>query len=132
MITFLVTTVSKIAAVGIPDYFRPEGLPSASRGTTGAEVPADYAAKGIQFIIADAISIILLAAGFLAVFSIINNAWKLIVGFGESDKIDEAKKGLFWAIAGLILALLSYIIMQFILEFVIDVATLEPTSSVAN
>lgn len=112
-------SVPVFAAVGLPPELRPENLPGATRGQEGAETSKDYAAKGVQMIIGDIISVALLLAGVLAIFSIVNNAWYLIIAAGKSEDIEQRKKGLYWAIIGLVLVILSYIIMRFVVEFVI-------------
>ena len=121
-LTLVLAPATVYAAVGLPDYLRPQGLPSATRGTQLDESSADYAAKGVQLIIADVISIALVLAGALAVFEIINNAWYMIAAFGKGETIDQHKKGLFWAITGLILVIISYIVVQFLVEFIIAVS----------
>lgn len=114
---FFALTAPVFAQVGIPDYLKPENLPDASRGGTGAGAAAEYSVSGIQFIIGDIISIILLIAGLIAVFSIVNNAWYMVIAMGKGENFDQRKKALFWAIGGLVLILTSYIIIRFLVEF---------------
>ncbi len=64
----------------------------------------------------DIIITILQFAGGVAVLFIVINAAKMLLAAGEEDKITEAKTGLLWAIGGLILMILSYTIIEFVVN----------------
>lgn len=107
---------------GIPSYLRPENLPTATRTTEKEDSASSYTVSGAQKIIGDIISILLLVAGGLAVYSIVGNAFWLIAAAGKEEQITQRKKGLMWSILGLIFVVLSYITIQFIVEFAFRVA----------
>ncbi len=60
-------------------------------------------------------------------FFIIQNAFGIISAAGSEEKLGQHKKGLTWAIVGLLLIILSYSIIRFIISvpFQADEATLE-------
>lgn len=105
------------AAVTIPKDYYPDGLPTVSgnrpTGTDETETDINKARTKFFFRI---IQSILAIAGTVALFFIINNAWWMIASGGSEEKITEHKKGLMWAIVGLILIILSYSIIQFIIS----------------
>lgn len=51
-------------------------------------------------------------AGAIAVLFIVINGGKMVISAGDSDQLTSAKKGLTWAIAGLLLIIFSYVIAK--------------------
>lgn len=102
------------AAYTIPDIYRPKNIPTISG--SGNEPASAYSIKGAQLFIGNIISIILILAGSLSIYAIITNGWWLIASGGKQETIDARKKGLTWAILGLVFTLLSYIIVKFLIE----------------
>lgn len=102
----LFPTVS-LAAVTLPSDLRPPGAPTLTGDTP--EKQADvFTARVVNFILG--------FAGIVAIFFIVNNAWFLIASGGSEETITQHKKGLMWAVVGLILIILSYSIISFIIE----------------
>ena len=83
----------------------------------------EYSIQGFRNNIVFRITSVLLGiAGIVAVYFIVANGFFLVVSAGQEDKVTQHKKGLMWAIAGLLLIILSYSIISFIinLTFVAD------------
>ncbi|HRY91006.1 MAG TPA: hypothetical protein P5229_01540 [Candidatus Gracilibacteria bacterium] len=53
-------------------------------------------------------------AGMLAVLFIIYGGIQILTAYGKTEKIESAKKTITWAIAGLIISLLSYAIVSIV------------------
>lgn len=83
-----------------------------SQGAAG-----EYSEQATRILLLERItSFILGLAGVVAIFFIINNAWFLIASGGSEETITQHKKGLMWAVVGLILIILSYSIIRFIIS----------------
>jgi len=52
---------------------------------------------------------------------IVINAAKMLAAAGDDEKIGEAKKGITWALGGLVLLILSYVIIQFVVKLTLFV-----------
>lgn len=118
------------AGIAIDPLLRPESAPTATgldsgTDTGGSSDPetAKIAASleyGESFVRAALLNkftnVLLGLAGVVAIFSIINNAWWLIASGGKEESITQHKKGLMWAVVGLILIILSYSIIRFIIS----------------
>lgn len=59
----------------------------------------------------------------LAVIFILMAAFNMVIAGGESEKLDQAKKHLTWAIIGLICIILSYSIVKIIIQLVVDIGS---------
>lgn len=62
------------------------------------------------------VNVLLGIVGIIAVFSLISNAWWLAASAGQEEALTQRKKGLKWAIIGLILVILSYSIIRWIIS----------------
>lgn len=114
---FLAVAPVTFAAVPLdPNYF-PQGA-----ATVSGKNPADKAASERNVEVARSaltsriVGAILGIAGVVAIFSILNNAWFLVASGGREEVITQHKKGLMWAVIGLILIILSYSIIRFIIS----------------
>lgn len=113
---FLFSVSSVLAAVTLPSDLYPEGAPTITGQkpeTEGSFVTAEDATSALTVRI---VNFILGFAGVVAIFFIINNAWFLIASGGSEETITQHKKGLMWAVVGLILIILSYSIIRFIIS----------------
>lgn len=61
-----------------------------------------------------AVNILLIIAGVLAIFYIVLSGVRMITSGGNMDRIKKAKSNLFWAVIGLAVILLSYVILNLI------------------
>lgn len=102
------------AAVPIPSKYYPDGAATISgqKPIEGEKAPAvDDARYAIMYRI---ISWILRFAGVVAVFFIAQNGWMMAASGGKEESITAGKKGLTWAVIGLLLIVLSYSIVRFV------------------
>lgn len=114
---FSVSSAPAFAAVTLPSDLYPEGAPTITgqkpETEGGSFVTAEDATSALTVRI---VNFILGFAGVVAIFFIINNAWFLIASGGSEETITQHKKGLMWAVVGLILIILSYSIIRFIIS----------------
>ena len=80
-------------------------------------------ANRVENLIARIINILSLIIGVVAVIMIIINGLRFITSGGDSNAVSSAKKGILYAIVGLVIVALA----QFIVRFVLNIA--EPPSS---
>jgi len=116
------------AAVTIPKEYLPENIPI---GGVGEETAASYGVEGIQRLIGRIISTLLLLAGALAVYEIINNSAMMMVSGGNNEMIEKHKKGLFWSIVGLFLIMISYIAIRFVITLIVGSGEETPAGGAA-
>ena len=55
-------------------------------------------------------------SGVIAIYFIVTNALTYVKSFGRDEELEKAKKGLIWAIAGLVIIIMSYAIVQNVLK----------------
>ena len=111
--------------VAIDPLLRPGTLPtstgqeSVTKGdedTRKRREALNYSVSATRSLLLSKITNVLLSiAGVIAIFAILNNAFYIIAS-GGGEAIDARKKGLMWAIIGLILIILSYSIIRFIIS----------------
>ena len=89
------------------------GAPLAGQAARDSGDP-DYM---FNIVVSRIINVIFSIAGFLAIYSIMNNAWFMVISAGAEEQITQHKKGLMWAIVGLIAIILAYSIISFIVMF---------------
>lgn len=121
--TLSLFVVSTVHAAGQSIPYRVPNLPTLQDTGGGAT-----ATQQARFLIGDIITVFLSIAGIIAVWAIVNNAFWLVVSVGKGEVIDQRKKALFWAVSALILIILSYAIIRFITEFVVNVAEEKPVT----
>lgn len=117
------------AAVGIDPELHPQGAPTVTGGK--AETEKDLKPEDItRKFTANIVAVLFGIAGTVAIFFILNNAWYLVISAGSEEKIGQHKKGIMWAIIGLILIILSYSIVRFVISipFQADEAVLNKTA----
>lgn len=61
-------------------------------------------------------NILVMAAGGLAILFLIYGAIRYAAARGEQNQIDQAKRTIFWSLAGLVLSVLAASLVQFILK----------------
>lgn len=114
------------AGVGIDPLLRPGGAPTVSGqnpDVSGDEnirkerAGIEYRERGIRdYILFKIVNVLLGIAGIAAVFFIILNGFQLIISAGKEETITQHKKGLMWAVVGLLLIILSYSIIRFVVS----------------
>lgn len=113
------------AAVAIDSSLRPEYAPqgySEIYNSTGNPSQDELFSDGsITFIIADIAVVLIQMAGILAIFFLIVSGFNYIKSFGADEEIQKAKKGMTWALIGLIVVIMSYAIVQNVIRISLSV-----------
>lgn len=77
-------------------------------------------------VIGNVVSLALILAAGVAIIYIIIGGYQYIFSFGNPETIERAKSTIIWAIVGLVVALSSVLIMQYVVNFVADGGQPEP------
>lgn len=134
---FAFSSVAQAQGIAIDPMLRPQTLPTAvgEESALGNDPENDdkraalyYKEDTVRAALLGKITNVLLGlAGILAIFAIVNNAWYLIVSAG-GEGIDQHKKGLMWAVLGLVLIILSYSIIRFVISIPLSADEPEDTT----
>lgn len=92
------------------------GVQGGADKAQGADVPTTLFGNGTDGIFSQMINMMLFAVGILSVIMLIYGGLRYILSNGDSKKVDAAKNTILYAIVGLIIALLSYAIINFIIS----------------
>lgn len=109
---FLAVPVAQ-AAVTIDPKLHPDNAPTITGYKNEPELNIEEARVVLTGRI---VGIILGVAGTVAVYFIINSGWWLAASAGKEETVTQHKKGLQWAVIGLVLIILSYSILRFIIS----------------
>lgn len=109
-----------LATYGIPEEYQPSNIAESWAEQNPEQLGEAYGAVAVTLIIGDIISGVLGVIGVLAVYFLVSNAFKYVTSFGQQDKLDQAKKGIFWALGGLLIVILSYSIVQTVIWIVLS------------
>lgn len=112
------------AAVAIDSSLRPDYAPqgySEVYNSTGKPQDALFDDRSITYIIADIAVVLIQMAGILAIFFLIVSGFNYIKAFGADEEIQKAKKGMTWALIGLIVVIMSYAIVQNVIRISLSV-----------
>ena len=82
----------------------------------GEGVPTQLFGEGNTGIFTQMVNMMLFAVGILSVIMLIYGGLRYILSNGDSKKVDAAKNTILYAIVGLIIAMLSYAIINFIIS----------------
>ncbi len=126
-----------LAAIQLDPNLRPEGLPTFGEESedeeetaesedppedTGDETPAVYTAtQTLVLFIGNIVSQVLLYAGAVSIIFLIVAGANYIFAFGKDERIEKGKRGIFWAITGLFIILLSYAIVRGLISLIVQV-----------
>lgn len=101
------------AVIQLNDDYRPENLPTITEQEAVDEAyPETAATQSIIVFAGNLVSQVLLFAGAVTVIFLIVAGAKYILAFGKDERIQDGKRGIFWALSGLGIILLSYAIVQ--------------------
>lgn len=109
-----------LAAVRIPGELYPEGAPTLTPG--GAKPLPGSGARTIDaetarvVLVQRIVNVLLSVAGVVAIYAIVTNGFWLITTSGKEESITQHKRGLTWAVLGLVFIILSYVIITFIIR----------------
>lgn len=98
----------------------PEGCETDTAGNTAGE--------RVDQIVSQIINILSLAVGVVAVVMIIIGGFKYVTSGGDSGNVTGAKNTILYAVVGLVVVALAQVIVQ----FVVDRATLNTTTTAAD
>ncbi len=131
IIVSLLSTVLVYAQVTIEPSLHPDNAPTVTK-----QNPSSANEQNLNFdtarnkITARVVNTVLGLAGVVAIFFIINNAWYLTISAGQEEKITQHKKGLMWAVIGLVLIILSYSIIRFVISIPFQAQEKNPAPAV--
>jgi len=119
----LAQAMPALAAVGIDPSLRPDYAAQGRTELNSATADADvkFGTKAINLIIGDIAVVLIQISGVLAIYFIVTNALTYVKSFGQDEEIQKAKKGLTWSIAGLVIIIVSYAIVQNIIKITLSV-----------
>ena len=113
---------SSFAAIQLDDNLRPNNLPTfETADPTDTDHPETAATQTLILFVGSMISQVLLFTGALTIIFVIISGANYIFAFGKDERIEKGKRGLFWSLFGLLIILLSYAIVQGILQVVVQV-----------
>lgn len=108
------------------EKYRPNNLPyedELQQSERNKDGTSDiYAVGGVQAVLVGIINIVLYIAGTIAVIAIIVSGAQYIFSFG-SEQTETAKKNIIWALAGLLIVMLSYVLVQNIIRILVDTSS---------
>lgn len=112
---------SAFAAIQLDDNFRPNNLPTMDAEEAVGDNPETAATNTLIMFVGNIISQVLLFTGALTIIFLIIAGVNYILAYGKDERIEKGKRGMFWSLVGLIVILLSYAIVQGILQIVLQV-----------
>lgn len=111
-----------LAAIQLEDDFRPSNLPTMEvEDAVNDDNPETAATQTLIMFVGNIISQVLLFAGALTIIFVIWAGINYILAFGKDERIEKGKRGIVWSLVGLVLILLSYAIVQGILQIILQV-----------
>lgn len=120
---FFVLTQSALAAIQLDNNFRPSNLPTfnvVEEGTVDSN-PETRATQTIILFAGNIVSKILLFAGAITIVFLIIAGGNYIFAFGKDERIEKGKLGVTWSLVGLVVILMSYAIVQGIIQIILKV-----------
>ncbi len=79
-------------------------------------ISSDYLPKTNSTQFGDILNFVLAAFGAIAVLMVVFQGIRMIISQGNSEKVAQARRGIIYAIAGLVVALLAQVLVLFVLE----------------
>ncbi len=99
-----------------PSSPKTSNMPSNS-GQTETVLPQikdPFGGKTLSGVVSQAVTILLTLTVILAVVVIIVSGFQMIAGGGNPDQVAKAKKAIIWAIIGIVVAFMSFVVVQII------------------
>lgn len=119
---FWTMTQGVFAAIQIPDTLRPDNLPDWDvAAATDPDHPETAATQTVILFVGNMVSQVLLFMATIAIVFVIFSGANYIFAFGKDERIERGKRGLFWSLAGLVIVLLSYSIVQGVISIILQV-----------
>lgn len=110
------------AAIQLDDKLRPENLPTINaEEAVNANNPETAATNTLIMFLGKMLSQVLLFTGALTVLFLIVSGINYVFAFGKDERIEKAKRGVFWSLVGLVTVLLSYAIAQGVIQIILQI-----------
>lgn len=114
--TSIITTLAIVAtAIALP-------MPAfAVTGTTqkiqdGVNIISNGPSGDLAFSVKNIVNVLLFALGMIAVIMIVIGGFRYVLSGGDSSAIGAAKNTIFYAVIGLVVAILAFAIVNFVLK----------------
>ncbi len=119
----LLLSVPALAAIGIDPDLRPEYAPGsrAEIANPDATPETKYGTSAVSLVIADIALVLIQISGVIAIYFIVNSGLTYVKAFGREEELGKAKKGLIWALVGLVVIISAYAIVQNIIRITLTV-----------
>lgn len=120
---FWMLSIDAFAAIQLDDSLRPGNLPDPieiEEALTDAN-PETAATQTLILFVGRLMSRVLVYAGIVAVAFLVVAGANYILAFGKDERIEKGKRGIFWAIMGLLVIMFSYAIVQAIISIVLTI-----------
>lgn len=101
LILLILTKTASLAAEPVP---------------TGSEGVVELSSLGVVF--GNIASVAATLAGFATMVMLVVGGFRYMLGRGDPKALDQARSTIFWAIAGLVFVIMSYLIIYYISGFV--------------
>lgn len=119
---FWMLTQSAFAAIQLPDSLRPNNLPDFDTAEAiDEDHPESAATQTIILFVGNMVSQVLLFMAGIAIIFIVLAGSNYILAYGKDERIERGKRGMFWSVAGLVIILLSYSIVQGVISVILQV-----------
>ncbi len=120
---FWMLSVDAFAAIQLNDTLRPSNLPDPIEiedALTDAN-PETAATQTVILFVGRLMSRVLVYAGVVAVAFLVVAGANYILAFGKDERIEKGKRGIFWAVMGLIVIMFSYALVQAVISIILKV-----------
>lgn len=107
---------------GMPNLMEEIPLPA----VTDEANPETAATQAVILVVGNLLSRVLVFAATLAIVFLIVSGARFIIGFGKDGDIEAGKRGIYWAIVGLLIILGSYAIVQAVLQILVKLDSSTP------
>lgn len=114
-VSMALSTTCVYASVPLNTDMLPEGMATISGQKTNQAVDINLDKARIQ-LTQRIVNILFGVAGVIAIFFILLNGFWLTSSAGREEALTQHKKGLMWAVVGLMLVILSYAIVRFVIS----------------
>lgn len=125
VLTIILANLQAAHGYGVPDEFRPINAPLGKLVENKATPAKDLTNTLLQIVAGT----LLYFAGPVAIFSIVQAAFTITSSGAETEKLEQGKKHLTWAIIGLIAVIFSFSIVKMIITFAVGTGNYATTTT---
>jgi hypothetical protein len=121
-VLFWTLCADAFAVISLDNSLKPDNLPGIEVvDPINNDMPETAATQTLILFVGNLVSKVLLFAGSVSIIFLIASGANYIFAFGKDERLEKGKRGMFWAIAGLLVILLSYAIVQGIIKLLLQV-----------